>query len=66
MANALVVMAPTVVIAYLHRILGWELHEAVTHVKTKWPRSDPYLEVITQTENDGPRSSPTSPALSAS
>ena len=39
--------APTVVIAYLHRVLGWELHEAVTHVKTKRPTSDPYLEVLT-------------------
>ena len=39
--------APTVVIGHLHKVLGWELDEAVTHVKTKRPTSDPYLEVLT-------------------
>ena len=39
--------APTVVIGHLHKVLGWELDEAVTHIKTKRPTSDPYLDVLT-------------------
>jgi protein tyrosine phosphatase (PTP) superfamily phosphohydrolase (DUF442 family) len=39
--------APTVVIAYLHRILGWTLDEAIRQVESQWPRSDPYREAIT-------------------
>jgi protein-tyrosine phosphatase len=58
--------SPTVVIAYLQRVLGWDLDDAVRHVKSKWPMSDPYLEVLTQSENDGPRSTPTSAGGSAS
>jgi hypothetical protein len=58
--------SPTVVIAYLHRVLGWDLDDAVRHVKGKWPISDPYLEVVTRTKNNGPRSTPTSAAVSAS
>lgn len=58
--------SPTVVIAYLHRVLGWDMDDAVRHVKSKWPLSDPYLEVVTQSENAGSRSTLTSAAASAS
>jgi len=37
----------TVGIAYLHKVLGWDLAQAVKHVEACRPNSDPYLEIIT-------------------
>ena len=46
--------SPTIVIAYLHWVLGWDLEKATAYV-TRYRSCDPYVETIRLAEEDRKR-----------